>query len=197
MTGLTASRQSVTQEQTPRSGGISTPVWRAVPGYEGLYDVSADGRVWSVRARRDLKPCSGNGGYLRVNLTDADGNHRGLRVHHLVLVAFVGPRPVGMVACHSNDVPTDNRLGNLRWDTPSENEREKVRNGHHHHARKTDCIRGHLLADPNLRNYRPGKRECLACARASTWVWRHGGSVDVVADQFYARIMAEAVPDAA
>ena len=36
--------------------------------------------------------------------------------------------------------------------------------GRNHNASKTHCVRGHLLAEPNLRNRGKG-RECLACHR--------------------------------
>jgi len=48
---------------------------------------------------------------------DRKQKHRS--VHSLVLEAFVGPRPEGMDGCHENDVPWDNRLSNLKWDTHS------------------------------------------------------------------------------
>ena len=42
-------------------------------------------------------------------------------VHVLVLENFVSPRPNGMQCCHNNGIPYDNRLINLRWDTPKNN----------------------------------------------------------------------------
>lgn len=46
-------------------------------------------------------------------------------VHSLVLEAFVSPRPKGMHAAHLNGVRHDNRLENLRWETPVNNNRHK------------------------------------------------------------------------
>jgi len=43
------------------------------------------------------------------------------QVHRLVLEAFRGPCPPGMVACHGNGDRADPRLTNLRWDTPRAN----------------------------------------------------------------------------
>lgn len=43
------------------------------------------------------------------------------RVSVLVLEAFVGPRPSGMQACHNDSDKDNNRLDNLRWDTPKGN----------------------------------------------------------------------------
>ena len=50
-------------------------------------------------------------------------------IHVLVLTAFVGPRPYGMHACHSDGDRLNNRLTNLRWDTVRENALDRVRHG--------------------------------------------------------------------
>jgi hypothetical protein len=55
------------------------------------------------------------------------GNHR--KVHHLVLEAFIGPRPDGFEACHGNGDPTDNRVENLRWGTHEENHDDRAMHG--------------------------------------------------------------------
>lgn len=61
---------------------------------------------------------------MRVNLTAADGNVRMFRVHHLVLLAFVGPSPEGTECRHRNGIKTDNRADNLLWGTPLENRQD-------------------------------------------------------------------------
>lgn len=72
---------------------------------------------------RMQNPGCNSDGYYRANI---NGKHR--LVHNLVLEAFVGSRPKGMYACHNNGNPKDNRIENLRWDTPKNN--VKDRNGH-------------------------------------------------------------------
>ena len=102
--------------------------WRAVPGYEGLYSVSDLGRVRSHNAAkgRILKPRVLEGtGYRAITLC-RNGLKSYRHVAHLVLEAFVGPRPRGYHACHGNSIRTDNRLTNLRWDTASANALERV-----------------------------------------------------------------------
>lgn len=95
----------------------------AVPGFPG-YRVSRTGRVQSWRGRagwRYLKPRLSTTGYYRVALR-RDGKTHDRKVHHLVLEAFVGPCPEGMEGCHHPDpCRTNNRLENLRWDTPKSN----------------------------------------------------------------------------
>lgn len=67
-------------------------------------------------------------GRLRVQLCK-DGERKLAFVHHLVLNAFVGPKPSGLEACHRNDNPFDNTLPNLRWDTHTANMQDSIRNG--------------------------------------------------------------------
>lgn len=154
--------------------------WLPVVGYEGLYEVSDQGRVRSVdrvvtfkdgRNRRApgriLKLIPRDGNYVVVSLFE---NNRGTQVlvQHLVLAAFVGPRPEGMVCCHNDGNGSNNRVGNLRWDTYGENNRDLVRHGVHVWAGKTHCPQRHEYTVENTRLYRyrgTWRRYCRACRR--------------------------------
>jgi hypothetical protein len=151
-----------------------TENWRPVVGYEGRYEVSDQGRVKSLarlviksdgrhqpRTERILKQARTRGGHMAVCLSN--NGQRVRLVHHLVLEAFVGPRPLGMECCHSNDTGHDNRLENLRWDTRHNNLLDQVRNGRHHSARKTHCKSGHKFSPENTRIRRCGARTCRQC----------------------------------
>lgn len=96
--------------------------WRAVVGYEGLYEVSDGGSVRSLLRSKVmlLKPRPNKDGYLRVALTRSKVR-TDRPIHQLVLEAFVGPRPDGAESCHDNDVRSDNRRDNLKWDTHAVN----------------------------------------------------------------------------
>jgi hypothetical protein len=111
-------------EEAVMSTGNSTVTYKDIPDNPG-YRVGDDGSVWSWRGR--LKPFRANKQrpYLRVCLR----NRRLFRVHVLVLEAFVGPRPPGMVCCHGDGDPTNNALSNLRWDTPQANHADRVKHG--------------------------------------------------------------------
>lgn len=100
--------------------------WRPVIGYEGVYEVSSFGRVASVRngSRRIRKKCPHTAGYWQLVLS-FNNKQRVVYTHRLVLEAFVGPCPAGMEACHNNGDRSDDRLSNLRWDTPSNNQLDK------------------------------------------------------------------------
>jgi len=101
-----------------------------------------------------------------------------------------------MEGCHNNGDKDNNRLSNLRWDTPSSNSLDLVRHGTHNQARKTHCPRGHRLEAPNLKaSYlASGRRGCLSCHRAHSFAYqaaKRGESVDFVAlaARYYDRLM--------
>ena len=110
-------------------------IWKDIPGYEGRYQVSDEGRVRSVD--REIPVLSRSGALMhrkyrskilspgRIpsgHLTVALGHGaNGTTVHSLVMLAFVGPCPPGMEVCHIDLNPTNNALTNLRYDTRSAN----------------------------------------------------------------------------
>lgn len=88
---------------------------RPVPGYPNL-SVSAAGEVYGPKGRRRVHP--GVGGYLYVTVRRTGKVRPGkLRVHHAVLLAWVGPRPDGQEARHEDGDPTNNTVANLSWAT--------------------------------------------------------------------------------
>lgn len=116
-----------------------TEVWKAIPGFEGLYEVSDLGRVRSLdrkcragklrRGRMKSITINNATGYLTVSLS-RDGHVSAHHVHSLVLSAFVGPRPNGADACHFPDRDKKNcRLDNLRWDSRKNNHKDKETHG--------------------------------------------------------------------
>lgn len=97
--------------------------------WEGLYEVSSAGRVRSVRRKIILKSGdSGHCGHQAVVLSDSPRRVKRY-VHHLVLEAFLGPRPPGMVSRHLNGDSSDNSAPNLRWGTHEENYADQRRHG--------------------------------------------------------------------
>ncbi|MCG7607124.1 NUMOD4 motif-containing HNH endonuclease [Mycobacterium sp. CnD-18-1] len=155
--------------------------WLPIEGYEGCYEVSDHGRVKSLErlnsigapvSERILKPMlAGRPKYCTVAL-HKDGVRNVRKVHHLVLEAFVGGRPEGMMCLHDNDIPTDNRLENLSWGTGSDNQYDSVRNGRHALAAKTHCSSGHPLAGDNLYVTPDGMRACRECNRKAVRKYR-------------------------
>jgi hypothetical protein len=104
--------------------------WRPVVGYEGIYDVSADGEVRRIipgrrgRSGRLLRPRPGRLGYVSVTLTK-NGWPKQVPVHRIVAEAFL-PLPAGsrvedLVVHHVAEPKSDNRVENLRWATHGQN----------------------------------------------------------------------------
>lgn len=65
--------------------------WKDIPGYEGLYAVSNNGRVMNVRSGRILKEHITEFGYKRIGIYK-NGVCRMFMVHRLVAQAFL-PNP--------------------------------------------------------------------------------------------------------
>lgn len=180
--------------------------WRPVLGYEGLYEVSSTGKVRSldrigtmsngVRRRyrgRALAPGISNKGYQYVILC-RDGQEKTATVHRLVALAFLPAPTPGLIVCHNNGDPMDNRVENLRWDTYSGNENDVVAHGNHQFATRTHCPRSHPLALPNLvpSALKKGHRNCLACERARGYLRWHKLPQEYlkpVSDRYFAQLM--------
>lgn len=114
--------------------------WREIPGCPG-YRAGSNGEIqsslWpgkrlSQRAERPWKSIvarrNDKNGYMYVTMR-VNCKHYTATVHSLILRAFIGERPNGMDACHTNGCRTDNRIQNLRWDTRKNNNLEKSSHG--------------------------------------------------------------------
>lgn len=87
------------------------------------YEVFEDGRIWSYKYRKFLKPSTVKGGYQQVELTDNEGKCKRYYVHRIVWEAFTGaPIPSNMQINHRNEIKTDNRFfENLELVSPKQN----------------------------------------------------------------------------
>jgi hypothetical protein len=114
--------------------------WKSIPGWEGYYEVSDQGNVRTVTRTVEvrgslrryqstpLKPQKHTAGYLKYTFW-RNGVPTNMFTHFAVMSAFSGPRPEGMQICHCNGNKADNRLENLRWDTPSSNQSDRELHG--------------------------------------------------------------------
>ena len=98
----------------------SNEIWKDIPNYEGIYQVSNFGNVCSLNYRHTkkkhiLKKTITHDNYLCVNLSK-NGKSKVLKIHQLVAMAFLNHKPCGMklVIDHINDNKFDNRLENLQ-----------------------------------------------------------------------------------
>lgn len=110
-------------------------IWKDIPNYEGLYQVSDLGRVRSfdridalgrLRRGRILKH-SIVLGYNKLTLCGRDGSRKEIKVHRLVMLAFCGWSDLQVN--HINGIKTDNRLENLEYVTNRENSIHAVEMG--------------------------------------------------------------------
>lgn len=152
--------------------------WMPIPGYEGRYEVSDHGAVRGVPrtvfgrggmptriAGRLLNQVVDAKGYHVVTLYRGGGSRRTVKVHRLVLVAFVGePFDSSLQGLHRNGVPGDNRLSNLRWGSNSQNQIDSVEHGTHRSVQVTECPHGHPYSGDNLIT-KFGQRTCRECGR--------------------------------
>ena len=95
------------------------------------YYATADGRIFRYRKKDDTiyqlsDNTRSNSGYKLVQ-PFKDGKRKLRYVHQLVLEAFVGPRPEGLVCDHINRDKLDNRIDNLRYVTVSANHANATR----------------------------------------------------------------------
>ena len=142
--------------------------WRPIPGWAGFYEASPEGLVRSVTRHgvkgRVLRYGRTHNGYPTVTFS-SNGRRHTRTLHTVIAETFLGPRPAVLVVCHNDDDKDNNAVSNLRYDTQSANERDKVRHGLHHLANRTSCIHGHAYTPENTRRHRDGRRSCKACHR--------------------------------
>ncbi len=104
------------------TGPVSGETWRPIIHYPGGF-VSNLGRVrdWKGIRKTWISPS-----HVHPSVEVPYGSSK--PVHIIVAETWLGPRPKGLVTCHNNDNKLDARVVNLRYDTPDENAKDRVRN---------------------------------------------------------------------
>lgn len=152
--------------------------WRDVPGWEGLYAFSSEGRLASLRTEfyyknrekpRKVKPFlmkgthnkTRNGGYSTL-IAYSHRNVQRFYVHILVAKAFVfNPDPARFTEVdHIDGNPRNNKASNLRWTNRSGNmsnpisrkRNSEVRKGKPHPADWVPVVR--LSPDGGVKHYK-------------------------------------------
>lgn len=126
-----------------------------IKGFEGYYAVSEDGKVWSYRSNKFLKPSDNGHGYLMVQFFK-DNKKTRHRIHRLVLETF---NPVGgmenLQVNHIDEDKHNNCLSNLEWCTPSEN----VKYSAYKRKHRRRCAVGQYNTDGELIAVYPSQAE--------------------------------------
>lgn len=95
-------------------------LWKDIGGYEGLYQVSNLGRIWSYKTNKILKGSIDSHGYRQVDFRK-DGKRKTILLHRLVAKAFIlNPDNLPQVN-HKDENPLNNHVNNLEWCTQEYN----------------------------------------------------------------------------
>lgn len=95
---------------------MNNEIWKDIPNYENLYQISNLGNVKSIRTNKILKYGYSHNGYKIVCLKG-----KMFRVHRLVAEAFISNTNNYPQVNHKNEIKTDNRVDNLEWCSSSYN----------------------------------------------------------------------------
>lgn len=100
--------------------------FKDIEGYEGLYQITSWGRVYSLIANKFMKTELTDKGYLRVKLrkNKKAKNHK---VHRLVASAFIPNMKNLPQVNHKDGNKQNNSVTNLEWITDSDNKQHAKR----------------------------------------------------------------------
>ena len=118
------------------------------------YFIYEDGRIFSFKLKRFLKPKDNGHGYKIVELRN-NGEKKICYIHRLIYEVFKGPIQKGLEIDHANGIRSDNRLNNLRLLTPKENKNNK----HHLEIYKEIDANCYLKNKEYSKNYYKEKRQ--------------------------------------
>lgn len=124
--------------------------WRPIEGYEGLYDVSNEGNIRSLRYGKNVKQFVNNSGYFRIHIYDREGAAKNHSPHRLIAKAFCDWYEDCLIVNHKDGNRLNNRASNLEWVTYSYNNKDTYVRGSNNgsrYSKKIDMLdlEGNLL----------------------------------------------------
>lgn len=147
--------------------------WRAIPGHEGWYEASSEGRVRAVqrpirggaRCFREaypliLTPLAYKKGYFKIQLGRCNGTRAKRReyLHRIIYRTFVGPIPSNRSINHVDGDKGNNRLANLELATP----RQQIDHARAHRLNRWRTKAGHSRPRLTLGDVREIRRAYAA-----------------------------------
>lgn len=108
---------------------MNKEIWKDIPNYEGLYQISNLGRIKSVekldklnhKRKEKILKCINNGRYMQVVLYRNSKKNIFL-IHRLVALTFISNPNNYCFINHKNENPYDNNVNNLEWCTHKYND---------------------------------------------------------------------------
>lgn len=98
---------------------------RGIPIFDGLYEITDDGNLYSIRNEKFLKPRMDRYGYYYFVIS-IDSKRYTLKAHRLVANAYI-PNPNNKPTVnHKNGIRYDNRKENLEWATLKEQQADPL-----------------------------------------------------------------------
>lgn len=95
-------------------------IWKDIKNFEGLYQISNYGNIYSNNRKMILKPRKDKDGYLGINLYKNNCS-KSYRVHRLVAIHFIFNPDDKLQVNHIDGNKENNCVWNLEWCTQEEN----------------------------------------------------------------------------
>lgn len=93
--------------------------------YGGLYVITDDGRLYSTRSEKFLRPRMDRYGYFYYVIS-IDNQRYTLKAHRLVAEAFIPNPDKKPTVNHKNGIRSDNHVSNLEWATHKEQQADPL-----------------------------------------------------------------------
>lgn len=87
-----------------------------IPGYEGEYGVTIDGKVYSYKRNKFMKPALGKQGYLYIHLQQGNKGKK-YKIHRLVAMTYISNPNNYPCINHKDENKLNNHVSNLEWCT--------------------------------------------------------------------------------
>lgn len=104
-------------------------MWKTLPEPWDDYEINDEGIVRNTARTKVVAQSLDKTGYMRFGLKTKGGMIKHCSVHQFVALAFIGPRPKGMIVHHIDSNRMNNSPNNLLYVTHKENHRYAVMSG--------------------------------------------------------------------